>query len=359
MVFLLMLLIIILTILCSYLHYRQCNTYWEKKGVPTRPKRFPAGDLTSVLLRKESFYVCMEKCFEYFRNQGYIHGGLYLFNNPIYFPIDPHIIKSILITDFQYFADRGVYMDFKRLPLAKNLFGLSGDEWKAMRSKMTPAFSIGKLKVLYQSCINIAEELLQVVDMQSEVDCKEISMRYTVDIIGNICLGLNCYSLKNPLNNRCFEYISKTMEPPHWFDILRVLLRKGLKNPGDFFEVAYNNKDVEDFFRQLTRDIEQKRNDKTVIRDDLVQHLLIAKNQLGLSFDDLMAQTFMIFLAGVETSSSTMAFLLHELAHNQNIQDQLRDEILKQLGTDVRKFDYETLTNLPYLEKVVAGNFFN
>jgi cytochrome P450 family 6 len=64
------------------------------------------------------------------------------------------------------------------------------------------------------------------------------------------------------------------------------------------------------------------------------------------------------FLAGFETSSTTMAFCLYELALNPDIQERVRTEIdtvLEEHGGDIA---YEAISETEYLDKVVNGEKF-
>lgn len=56
---------------------------------------------------------------------------------------DPALIQNILIKDFQYFTDHSVYHDEKNDPLSAHLFAIGGDAWKALRQKLSPAFTTG------------------------------------------------------------------------------------------------------------------------------------------------------------------------------------------------------------------------
>ncbi|KAI8433993.1 hypothetical protein MSG28_012144 [Choristoneura fumiferana] len=65
----------------------------------------------------------------------------------------------------------------------------------------------------------------------------------------------------------------------------------------------------------------------------------------------ISANAFIIFLGGFETTSSTLAFLLLELAANPEVQEKMRREIQDVLGE--RELTYEVLHELEYMEMVI------
>lgn len=69
----------------------------------------------------------------------------------------------------------------------------------------------------------------------------------------------------------------------------------------------------------------------------------------------LTAQAVVFFIAGFETSSSTIAFGLYELAQNQEIQDKLREEIRKMHEKNKGILTYTDIKEMKYLDKVFKG----
>lgn len=70
----------------------------------------------------------------------------------------------------------------------------------------------------------------------------------------------------------------------------------------------------------------------------------------------LVAQAFLFFVAGFETSSSTIGNALYELAQNQDIQDKLRAEIKEHHELYDGKWQYENIKKMPILDAVFKGS---
>lgn len=69
----------------------------------------------------------------------------------------------------------------------------------------------------------------------------------------------------------------------------------------------------------------------------------------------MAAQAFIFFVAGFETSSSTISNALYELALNPDVQDKLRKEIKEFAAKNDGEWRYKTIKEMEYLGKVFQG----
>lgn len=73
--------------------------------------------------------------------------------------------------------------------------------------------------------------------------------------------------------------------------------------------------------------------------------------------DDVLASNaFIFFVAGFETTASTMSYCLYELALNRDIQEELREQIKQTLNENDGKLNYDVVKdNMKYLDMVLNG----
>lgn len=113
-----------------------------------------------------------------------------------------------------------------------------------------------------------------------------------------------------------------------------------------------NNVSRKDFFQLLI----QLRNTGTVQLDDEWETVIKTdESQKAMTLMELAAQAIVFFGAGNETSSSTLAFVMHELAVNPDIQQRVHDEIDAVLEKYDGQITYDSITEMKYLEACIDG----
>ncbi|XP_055699992.1 cytochrome P450 6A1-like [Phlebotomus papatasi] len=349
----------------SYLHLYVRNRflYWKKRGVPYVKPVFPFGILKSIGSTKHSSQILTE-AYKELKGKN-IFGGIYFFTKPVVVPTDLDFLKNILVQDFQYFTDRGFYVNEKDDPLSGNLIALSGHRWRNLRTKVSPTFTSGKMKMMHNIIVDVAKELQNyfepIAKHNEAIEIKDILSRFTIDVIGNCAFGIECNSLKQPNTEFCrigkkvFEYTA--------FEYFNLFFLMMFPNLGHKLKIKINKSEVTEFFMRLLKETIEYREKNDIKRNDFLSLLMQIKNtgklegddtDLGkITFEELAAQMFLFFAAGYETSSSTMAFALYELALHQDIQDKAREEVNCILKKYNGEYSYEACMEMKYIDQII------
>lgn len=140
---------------------------------------------------------------------------------------------------------------------------------------------------------------------------------------------------------------------------------------------------VVNFFSNLVKTTIKTRQEQNIVRPDMIHLLMEARKgkskeetsylpDAGFAADDdeqinastkftnltdtdIIAQALVFFLAGFDTVSRSISFIMHEIAVNPNVQERLLQEVDETLITCKGKLNYEALTNMKYLDMVVSG----
>ncbi|PNF31791.1 putative cytochrome P450 6a14 [Cryptotermes secundus] len=361
-----------------YAYFKWSFTYWKKRNVPYVEPCFPFGNFKEVaLMRKEFGYVIRDI---YTRLEGHRYGGVYIISRPRLFLLDPDLIKDVLVKDFSTFHDRGVYMNEETAPLSGHLFSLPGKRWRNLRIKLTPTFTSGKMKMMFQRLVECGDELklcLENIAGRGEViEVKDILARFSTDVISSCAFGIECNCLNN--DDAEFRQWGRKIFEPSIQRIIIGILSAVAPVVLDKLKLSIFDSDVSKYFLKMVQETVEYREKNNVKRNDFMQLLIQLKEKGsldseqgaedrseeemngtcetadGLSMNSLAAQAFVFFLAGFETSSTTMTFCLYEMSVNPDIQERLRTEIDMVLEKHDGKLSYEAVQEMSYLDKVVS-----
>ncbi|XP_055848861.1 cytochrome P450 6a2-like [Episyrphus balteatus] len=349
-------LISIIFILLSIFFYlvQRRMSYWKRRQIPHIEPNLFTGNFQDVT-KTRHLVDPMRDLYTKFKNSGPFC-GIYFFQNPSALIFDLELIKKILVRDFNNFIDRGVFYNEKDDPISAHLFSIEGAKWRSLRSKLSPTFSSGRMKFMFQTVVKNAQDFVKILDEfvgeeGAVIELKDLNARFTTDVIGSCAFGLEVNSLKDP--NAQFRIYGQKIfsEQRHGLIMMFVnscpsLARKlGMK---------VTNDDVEEFFMGVVKKTVEYREKNNIKRNDFMNILIDMKNdgQTGLTFEEIAAQTFVFYLAGFETSSSTMSHALMELAQNTEIQDRLRAEVNEVLAKHNDELTYDSLEEMPYMLQV-------
>lgn len=366
--------------------FRWRYTFWKRIGLPSTVPKIPFGDMKECFSGKKHPGEVVTDIYNRAKAEKHRHIGAFVATAPVYIPVDPEIIKHIVQKDFNCFPDRDSYVNERDDPLSANLLMLNGEKWKYTRQKLTPTFTSGQIKMMFQTILECGKNLEMFLEQRAEtnepMDIKDVLARFTTDTIVSCGFGLECDTLKDPdsdfrkhgrlvFNETLLQHLKMLLGriAPHKF-LNFIGFCQTPKEPAEFFlkiiedTVHYretNNvrrKDFMDLLLQLKNQGELQENEKTTNGNDLNNNNSSSNGKIvaaKLTMNELAAQCFIFFLAGFETSSTTMNFALYELVQNQELQDKVREEIRTVLERHGGQISYEAVQEMQLLANVVDG----
>nr|QLI62168.1 cytochrome P450 19 [Streltzoviella insularis] len=351
-----------------YLWFQHKFSYWSKKGVTGPKPVFLFGNIQDVIKRKAQFF--QPYCDNYYKYKHLPYVGMYSFHRPVLSINDPEIAKLILIKDFDHFQAHGIFSGGVGDPLAGHLFNIHGQRWKSLRSKMSPTFASGKLKMMYPLVENIANEALNYADLLCSngelINFSDFYAKYSMEIIGSVGFGVECNGFKNP-NSEFYLRGHEYFEPQSlYWTFTRAL---AFFAP-DFFKklkIRRISSEIVNFFYNLVKETVEYRQAYFYKRNDFLQTLIELKNgqvidekgkskliqDFPFSMDDVAANTMLYMFAGYETSATTGQFAAYELARNPHIQARAREEVQRVLAKYNGICTYEAQNEMVYLNMVL------
>ncbi|KAK4885360.1 hypothetical protein RN001_001631 [Aquatica leii] len=349
---------VVLILLLIIVYYKWAFSYWRKKGVPCVEPTIPFGNIQALITSQLYVGTHLKNAYLLFKQLGHKHAGMYLLSWPRYLPIDRNIIKHILIQEFDYFNDRGFYYNEKDDPLSANLFSLSGERWRNLRSRLSPVFTSGKLRFMFDSLLRCGYQLQLAMEnlsyLKNTIEVRELSICYSINVIGLCAFGVDCNCFENP-NSDFRKFGKKVFDYTSWFRRIKMCFAFAMPNLALWLGVEAFGKDYTDFFTNIVQETIDYREKHNVVSKDLIQLLIEIKDnwKKDMSMEELAAQVFIFFSAGFETTSTSLTFCLYELGLNLNIQKKVREEITTTLSKYQNNFTYEAVSNMKYMNQVI------
>ncbi|XP_048513690.1 cytochrome P450 6a2-like [Athalia rosae] len=366
---------IIALIVCGYIYMKYVTfDYWSSRNVDFVKPIVPFGSLWPVLSRNISLGEYLRDKYLEFRKLPVF--GIYTFHRPTLVAVDPEIVRFILTKEFSHFQNRGLYCNVDADHLAGNLFLLPSKKWRFLRHKFSPTFTSSKMKQMFFVVKEISEILSTFVADKAKnselVEVKELMASFSNDVIASTAFGIQCDSLNNP--DADFRARGRRIFVPRPIQNALCILVPSLAN---LLKIPLVDEDIKNFFTDAFKDTVKYRTENKIVRKDFLNLIMQLMNTGHLEEDDDskkskssvsadtgeedrkitilegVAQAFVFWLAGFETSSTTAAFCLYELSLNQNIQEKVATEINEVLNK-FGDLTYDSIREMPYLHKVVS-----
>ena len=208
---------IAIALVLVYLWIRHRYRLFERLGFPYVEAKIPFGSIGNVG-QTEHMSGFIKREYEKYKNSGPAF-GIFMMLKPILMPTDPDLIRDILVKHFDSFHQRGFDLDFKNDPLMAHLFFKDGQAWKDLRSKLSPTFTSGKMKMMFpifaETSNRMIDYLMPFADGKNAIEMQEVYGSFTTEVIANVAFGLETECHGNP-DNEFRKMAAAFFHPSSW-----------------------------------------------------------------------------------------------------------------------------------------------
>ncbi|GIX78249.1 cytochrome P450 3A21 [Caerostris darwini] len=357
--------------------------------------------------------------------------GHYEGNKALISIADPTLLRDVLVKDFAFFSNRREVRTGDKV--IDNLLSIiRGEDWKRVRTIITPTFTTGKIKrmlSIFKDCANtLVNNMKANAEQGKPANAKWLYGAFTMDTTTTrttrssrtpessshrawasgsfyfkflpawqwifftllACLFIvpveiiSSFTWLAPFLMRCLLIMQ--------FPLIEMLSSLAVVAPRlmRWLGIGLFAKDATGFFKNTTLQIMEQRKRSGQVRNDFLQFMMdtakevaeeqnweaaekekadIASNynesdaghqifkavtSKSLSMDELVAQCVIFFLAGYDTTASTLSFVTYQLAICQDVQDKLREEVDQAIKENNGVLTYEAVQSLKYLDNVIS-----
>lgn len=305
------------------------------RSVPAAPGRLPLlGHVIPLLHRPLPFLESLRTVGEIAR----VDIGI----RPMYFLTTPELVHDVLVTQAHSF-ERGKFFDGLRLLLGNGLATSDGDFHRKQRRLMQPFFNREKmgeyLETMRHHSARVAESWRPGQTIEVDQEMYQIALTTVMDAMFSSDLGRAAVAEVQ----RSLPVVMKGV-------LVRTVLPKSL----DRLTVNRRFDDAAARLRQVVDQVIDDYHAKGIELPDLLTRLMSARDaETGAAMTDLQLRDELVTImgAGMETTSTTLAWLFHELARHPDAEQRLHDEIDAVVGD--RPVTFEDIPHLEYTSRVI------
>ncbi|XP_067276126.1 cytochrome P450 3A30-like [Pseudorasbora parva] len=354
--------LVVLVITLLFLYGVWPHGFFKKLGIPG-PRPWPfIGTLLSYTKGLCNFD--MECAKKYGKVWGIYDGRL-----PILMVTDLDIIKTVMVKEcYSIFTNRRIRKVDLAGPLSDGIIMVQDERWKRIRSSLSPYFTSGRLKEIFPIAVTHADRFIKNMqnrDHEQAVKNKRVFVApYSLDVVTSSSFSVDMDSINkadDPFVTNIKKFLQFNVFSPLF---LLILLFPPFANLLSKLGISLFSRSSMDFFYSVLRKIkdEHKESDGRVdflklmiqsqISDDQAKDSTSEQPVKGLTDHEILSQSFVFILGGYETTSTTLTFLLYNLATNPDSLEKLVEEIDTNFPLD-SSITYDALMKMDYLEMAI------
>lgn len=272
---------------CVFLYFRSVFNYWKDRGIPSVGATGFFKGIKDMLLGNRTIYELQMDTYNLLN--GHAYGGFYEFTNPSLMVRDPRLIERILIKDFGYFMNRTAPSNYEDDVITLNLLNANGELWRNLRYRMTPTFSSGKLKGMFEQINRCSDDVIRFIDEISangdkQIDGKLVTNRFTMNVIATCAFGIE-FAYKDKERDTFIGMVSRLVTPS-FQQTLKMLVQTFCPGLAKILGMKVMDAESLEYFTGLVKEAFRCRTENNTRRNDFLQLLLDLKKNEENGTDD-------------------------------------------------------------------------
>ncbi|RYP81783.1 hypothetical protein DL769_001823 [Monosporascus sp. CRB-8-3] len=300
----------------------------------------------------------------------------------------PETFKEVLQAKCYSFRKSDFFRRFTKEFLGHGLVNMEGEAHRAHRKMISPVFSLNNIRRLEPVFQNKAKEVTCLFDRAIDannggaaaIDCTDTFMRATLDAVGVALLGIDLSLLKETPTSNADEKSQRAVEgrqttfgfheaydgffgqdtlgkiltfanafvPIRWMPLET--------NRKFLFAAKWLNGSLTQLVRNRTQNIRAAYAAGKYVRGEardlltfIIEESLPGGPAEEITEREIVGDLLELMAAGHDTSANILSWSLYVMATKQDIQDKLREEMVRELG-EASEPTYAQIEALPYLD---------
>lgn len=296
-----------------------------------KPRRSKASSLLMFFSARRSWLDAL-----YERSYRMRMGEVHLPGMDLYMVNEPALVRRVMAQEAHAFPKSPLLGEALRPLLGESIFTTNGGQWKRQRDMMDPAFAQARLAVVFplmRAAVDAMSARLDALPDGAEHDVEVEMTHVTADIIFRTIFSV---PMEGPDARRIFAAFARFQAIAPRLLLPSIYGVRWLVWPWDAWRSRRAAGEIRGLLERLIRPrFEAHRAGAAPAHVDILQSFLEAADPASgrpFTFDELVDQVAMLFLAGHETSASALTWAAHLLAHAPDVQERVHGEAMRRCG---------------------------